>query len=151
MNKTIQKVSEETLKIYNLLSSSEPGKEFSYKEIEDSTGVKMNNDGKSKMRSALRKLKMPNETIKGKGIKLLSKENAGSIVAHKVIKVDNAIKKAAKTTKQVSDRVYEQLSEPEKKHLNFVGALFGTIRAYSNSAKKIFQKPQIKQGQEINV
>ena len=92
---------------------------------------------------------MPYETISGTGIKLLSAENASKIVVDKVIKVDNAIKRATKTTKQVTDRVYDELPEPEKKNINFLGALFGTIKAYSTSAKKIFNKPQLKIGEEV--
>lgn len=150
MSKTIQEASESTLKLASLFSSADPGREFSYKQIEELTGIKMDNAGKSYMRSAFRKLKLPYEIMRGQGIKILSPENASRIVVDKVIKVDNAIKRASKTTKQVSDRVYDQLSEPEKKNINFLGALFGTIRAYSQNAKKIFNKPQLKAGDEVS-
>ena len=55
MNKTIQSASEETLKLYNLFASAESGREFSYKDLQDLTGIKMDDAGKSHMRSALRK------------------------------------------------------------------------------------------------
>lgn len=149
MNNTIQQVSEDTLKLVGLFSSAEVGREFTFKNIEDLTGIKMDERGKGFMRSALKKLKMPYENIRGHGICLLSPENASRIVVSKVVKVDNSIKRAAKTTKQVSDRVYDKLSEEEKKNINFLGALFGTIRAYSTSAKRIFSKPQLKVGEEV--
>lgn len=149
MSKTIQAVSEATLKLGGLFNSVEPGREFSYKQIQELTGVTMDNAGKSYMRSALKRLKLPYEIIRGEGIKILSVDNASRIVVDKVIKVDNAIKRAAKTTKQVSDRMYDQLPEAEKKNINFLGALFGTIRAYSINAKRIFSKPQLKAGEEI--
>lgn len=148
MKNTIQVVSENTLKLQGIFASGD-GRLFTYKEIENLTGVKMDLAGKSYMRSALKRLKMPYEIIRGEGIRLLSPENASRIVVDKVIKVDNAIKRASKTTKQVSDKVYDRLSELEQKNINFLGALFGTIRAYSSNAKKIFNKPQLKAGDEI--
>lgn len=146
---TIQKVSEETLKIENIISSSAPGQILSYKELQIQSGVTMDTKGKTYMRTALKRLKMPYETISGSGIRLLSPQNASKIVIHKVIKVDNSIKRAAKTTKQVSERVYNDLTEPEKKNLNFLGALFGTIRGYSTTAKRIFGKQLVRIGDTV--
>lgn len=146
---TIQEVSKHTLKIENVLSSATPGEFLSYKQIQELSGVQMDNKGKGYMRSALKRLKLPVETISGKGIKIISKDNATSIVVSKVQRIDSSIRKAEKTTKQVRDRVYNELPEVEQKNINFLSALFGTIRSYSQSAKKIFNKPVLTIGEKI--
>lgn len=146
---SIQKVSEETLKIEALLTNAEKGKFFSYTELQDLTGVIMNNRGKGFMRTALKRLKQPYECIKGTGIKLLSSENASRIVVNRVVKIDNSVKKADKITRQVHEKVYDELTEAEQKNIKFLGALFGTIRSYSQSAKRIFYSTPLKIGDRI--
>ncbi len=147
---TLQDVSANTLKLENIFSSAIEGQYFSYKELQQLTNVVMDNKGKTYIYSALRRLKLPYETVRGEGIKLLSKDNATRIVIGKIIKTDNSIKRAEKTTKQVKDRVYEQLTEPEKKNIIFLGTLFGTIRSYSQSAKRIFNNKPLLIGEKIN-
>lgn len=149
MKQTIQSISEETLRLENLFASAQSGEFFTYQKMEELASVKMDLRGKAFMRTALKRLKLPFETISGEGIKLLSKDNASKIVVHKVLKVDNSIKRAAKTTKQVTARVYDDLTEPEQKNLNFLSALFGTIRAYSTDAKRIFQTKRLLAGEKI--
>lgn len=102
--KTIQEVSEQTLKIENILASGSPGEEFTYQQLQNLTGVKMDNIGKSYMRSALRRLRMPYEVTHGVGIRLLSPDNAMRIVTTKVVKIDNTVKRAEKTVKQVREK-----------------------------------------------
>lgn len=144
---SIQEVSKETLQLENVFRSANPGEFFLYSELQKLTGVKMDETGKTYMRSALKRLKLPYEVIRGKGVAVLSPKNATNIVVHKVVKVDTAIKRAEKTTKQVRERVYNELTEPEQKNINFLGALFGTIRSYSQSAKKIFGKKPVMIGE----
>lgn len=144
---SIQEVSKETLQLENVFRSANPGEFFLYSELQKLTGVKMDETGKTYMRSALKRLKLPYEVIRGKGVAVLSPKNATNIVIHKVVKVDTAIKRAEKTTKQVRERVYNELTEPEQKNINFLGALFGTIRSYSQSAKKIFGKKPVMIGE----
>lgn len=146
---SIQQTSAETLKLETLLSNASKGNYFSYKDLQKLTGVLMDNRGKTFMRSALRRLKMPYEVVKGEGIKLLCSDNASRIVVTKVIKIDNSVKRADKTTKQVRDKVYNELTETEQKNINFLSALFGTIRSYSQSAKKIFYSEPLKIGTHV--
>ena len=146
---TIQDVSTNTLKIEALISASPSGKYFSYSDLQKTTGIQMDENGKSHLRSALRRLKMPYETIQGEGIRLLSPENASKIVVRSVVRIDNSIKKAEKTTKHVRNKVFNELTEDEKKNINFLSALFGTIRSYSTSAKRIFDTQNLKVGDKI--
>lgn len=148
--RTIQEVSEQTLKLEAVFSSSPTGEFFTYEQLQELTQVAMDNRGKAFMRTALKRLKLPYETERGEGIKLLSKDNASRIVATKVIKIDNSVKRAEKTTKHImSNAVFEELTESEKKGINFIGALFATIRSYSQSAKKIFYSKPLIVGEKV--
>lgn len=151
MSKSIQEVSKETLKLENVFSSATPGELFTYSKLQELTGVRMDNNGKGYMRTALKRLKLPYKVYSGKGVEILSAKNATEIIVHRVSKIDNSIKKADKVTRQVSAKVYNELTEPEQKNINFLGALFGTIRAYSISAKRIFAKPSLKIGEGNNI
>lgn len=151
MKKSIQKVSEQTLKIENLLSNAAPGEVFTYKQIQQLTGVVMNNKGKAYLRTALKRLKLPYENLWDEGIRTVSAQNALRIITHKVISIDNSVKRAEKTTQNVKAKVYESLSDNEKNTTNHLLALFGTIRAYASAGKKMFFSEQkIKVDKTIN-
>lgn len=149
MQKAIQEVSEETLQIENYLKSLNPGDRVTFKGIEESTSVKMDLQGRNYLRSALRRLKLPYMSIRNVGIEVLSSHNASAIISDAVIKIDNSVKRAEKTTKHVRLRVYEELPANERKTIDVLGALFGSIRAFSNSAKQLFSKPIAKVGELI--
>ncbi len=138
--KKIQEVSEDTLKIEALFSTASEGEYFSYKDIELETGVKMDTAGKGYMRTALERLRLPKAITRGQGITLLSRDNALMIVVDKVVRVDNSIRRAAKTNKQVSIRMYDKLTEGDQKKINFIGATLGTVLAVASKTKNIFVK-----------
>lgn len=138
MNKNfLQEVSEQTLKLEKVLSTATPGEYFTYKQLQELSGVTMNEKGKQYMRSAFSRLKLDYEVRPGEGVTVLSPDNAMRIIAHRVIKIDNSVKKAEKVTKQVQKRVYNELSDVDKKQINVLAGFFGTIRTWSNSAKKL--------------
>lgn len=150
--KSIQKVSLETLKLETVFMSSKPGTEFTYEHLEYISGVKMDMKGKSYVRTALKRLNLPCETVRGKGIKLLSPENATTIVAYKIIKIDRSVKRAEKTTLQVKnhEEIFNSLTEKEQKDINFMAAVFAGIRSFSEQAKKQLEsKPPVKIGQLV--
>ena len=111
--------------------------------MNDDLSIEMNNRSKNLMRSALRRLKMPYETVRGSGIKLLSPSNAMNIVTHSVIKVDNSVKKAEKVTKLVTNRVYNDVPSEQQQKLTALASLFGTIRSFSRSAKLIYKNQKL--------
>jgi len=147
---TLQQVTEETLKFEAVFSDAPLNQYFSYKELKERTGLIMNEQNKSYMRSALRRLKLPYEVRRGDGIILVGGENAVRIAAHTVIRVDNAVRKGEKTTKQITVKTYHLLNETEKKHISFLSALFGSIRSYSNNAKQIFSQQSLIAGERIS-
>lgn len=149
MKKAIQEVSQETLKIEEYFKSLSPGTRLSYKTIEESTGVKMDNQGKGYLRSASKRLSLPYLTRKGDGIEILSANNASAIVSNSVIKIDRSVKRAEKTTKNVRNRVYDELPNEERKTIDVLGALFGSIRMFSTPAKRLFSKQKPKAGEVV--
>lgn len=144
MNKTIAEVSKQTLRIEGVLKTFRPGEYIPYHTIEQLSGVRMDHKGKGYLRTALNRLRIEYSPVIGKGIELASPTNAISIVSKRVIRIDNSVKKAEKTTRRVTDQFYNQLTEAEQNNVNFIGSAFAAIRLYSQSAKKFFQKPEHK-------
>lgn len=141
---TIAEVSKETLRIENVLKTCKPGEFLSYANITNLSGVKMDNRGKQFLRTALNRLKLEYSPVMGKGIELAGPMNAIGIVSKRVIKIDNSVKRAEKTTKRVTNQFYDQLGEHEQKNINYLGAVFASLRAYSQSAKTFFKRTEHK-------
>lgn len=137
---TIAEVSKQTLQIESVLKAAKPGDFITYKNLEVLSGVRMDNKGKGYMRTALNRLKLEYSPRMGEGIELASPENSISIVSKRVIKIDNSVKRAEKTTKRVQNQFYDKLTEHEQKNVNYLSAVFASLRAYSQSAKIFFKK-----------
>lgn len=142
--KTIAEISKQALKIEAALKSAKPGELITYKNMEIMSGVLMDDKGKGYLRTALNRLKLEYTVIRGEGIELASAENAIAIVSRRVIKIDNTVKRAEKTTKRISNQFYDKLSESEQRNVNYLSAVFGSLRAYSQSAKMFFKKSEQK-------
>lgn len=142
--KTIAEVSKETLQIEAVLKNAKSGEFIMYQNLQHLSGVRMDERGKQFMRTALKRLKLEYTVVPGKGIELSSPDNAIKIVATKVIRIDNSVKRAEKTTRNVTDKHYTEMKPEEQRNLNFLGAAFASIRAYSQSAKLFFKKQENK-------
>ena len=136
----IHEPTKETLALEQFLETHQPGTELTYHQIAQVTGVKMDLKGKGYLRSAIHRLKLEYICNHGVGITLGSPTNSSTIIAHKVIRIDNSVKQAEKTTKNVHRQFYDHLPYAEQKQVNYLAALFGTIRSYSQSAKRLFKK-----------
>lgn len=140
MNKTIAEISKEALQIEQYLKGCTAGEFVAYKEIEAKTGVTMNIQGKGFLRTALNRLKMEYSCVRGNGIELASPGNSMEIISQKVVKIDNSVKRAEKTYKNITHSFYDQLSNEDKKQVHFVGSVFGAIRLAANNAKSFFKR-----------
>jgi hypothetical protein len=140
--KTIAEVSRETLLIEAYLRTLQPGMFVPYTDIEHETGVPMDLKGKGYMRTAMNRLKTEYTCVRGKGITLADQLNATSIIAHKVIRIDSAVNRAAKTTKRISNQFYDLLNANDQQHVNVLEATFGAIKTYALAAKRIFKGRQ---------
>jgi len=137
--KTIAKISEESLKIVNYLEGIAHGETLSYDQIEKATGVKMDTKGRSYLRTAIKKLKREYSCIVGKGIELASAKSATNILVGRVVKIDNAVKRAEKTQTILVNNFYDQLQPIEQKQALFLGAVFGAIRVAAQNGKHYIQ------------
>lgn len=140
MNKTIAEISKEALQIEQYLKGCNAGEFVAYKEIEAKTGVTMDGHGKGYLRTALNRLKMEYTCVRGSGIELASPDNSMEIISQKVVKIDNSVKRAEKTYKNITHSFYDKLSNEDKKQVHFVGSVFGAIRLAANNAKSFFKK-----------
>src|ERR1035437_9094044 len=119
---TLAKISEESLTLVNYLKDVEHGQILSYQQIEKDSGVKMNTQaGRSYLRTACKKLKREYSCIRGIGIKLASADTATTLVIGRLVKIDNAVTRGARTYNNVSVAFYNELSPAEQQQINFVG------------------------------
>lgn len=128
------------MKIENLFKGASLGEEFTYQQIQQLTGVRMDEKGKQFMRTALKRLKMPYETKHGVGIQLVSPGSAMRIITHSVVKIDRTVKRADKTVRQVSQRTYKDLDPAEQRVVDLTSAQLGGIIAFTKSASQLFKK-----------
>ena len=147
--RTVGYITEQTIKLYNYFKDILPGTELSYSKIELDTGIKMNETGKRYMRTALNKAKIEYELKWGYGIVLAEPDNVIKILNTKLIKIDNAVKKADKTNKNLVT-FFSELPPHEQKQVLMVGAVFGAIRVAAENGKRLYQqKNKINNGQTI--
>lgn len=134
--KTLAKISEESLTLIKYLEGVEHGQILSYQKIEQDTGVKMNTpEGRSYLRTACKRLRREYSCLRGVGIELASPKTATTLIVGRLVKIDNAVKRAERTYNNVSVAFYDELSQEEQRQINFVGAAFGAIRVASENGK----------------
>ena len=136
--RTVGKISKDSIKLYNYFRGLSPGTELSYCQIENDTGIKMDEIGKNHMRTALNKAKIEYDLIWGYGIVLAQPDNVIKILNTKLIKIDNAVKKADKTNKNLGV-FYSELPPHEQKQVLMVGAVFGAIRVAADNGKRLYK------------
>jgi hypothetical protein len=130
---------QETLIMKNFFKEMPKGVYLKYSDIEEKTGILMDFRGKSIMRSALNSLKISYRSDRGNGIELESADNCMSIVAGRVKKIDNSLKRADKTTTQIANRYLEELPKPDRERLLLTASLFGAIRATAKGLSGIYK------------
>lgn len=133
--KSIQEATMQMLAIKDYLELANDGAIIPYADVEKNTKVKMNEKGKQYLRSALRSLGREYACIIGYGIELESPENAINLVGHRLIKIDNAVKRGEKTANNVM-KFMNDMSDTDKKKVLFCASVFGAIRASASIAKK---------------
>ena len=137
-------ITKSTLKISQYLATKEPGNFIEYSKIEKNTGVKMDDQGKGYLRTALKRLKLEYLSYKGFGIELANEETTITVINGRVRKIDNSVKGAERSHKILTTKHYDQLNESDRKRADFVGSVFAIIRAESKAMQKIMvsKEPQ---------
>uniref|UniRef100_A0A6M3L492 Uncharacterized protein n=1 Tax=viral metagenome TaxID=1070528 RepID=A0A6M3L492_9ZZZZ len=144
------KLSEETLKLQQYITTQEDGTELSYLEIEQATGIDMNERGKQILRRGIKRARREYSTIRGYGIKLACPETTLPILSGKIIKIDRCVKRAEKTHHTLQEQFFSQLSPEEQKQILFAGAVFGAIRIAAENGKLIYKRKNAEEAQKYN-
>lgn len=140
MGNSIAEVSKETLQLEAYFKEKEPGEFVPYKEIEQETGVLMDYRGKGFIKTALNRLDKEYTTRKGQGIELASAENGMSIVINRLVRINNAVKRGDKTTRNIQNEFLMQMSDQDKKRVLFCASVFGAIRLAAEQGRVMFAK-----------
>ncbi len=114
------------------------GKIVSFEAVASDTGIKMDTKGKQFLRAALSSLHREYASITGWGIELSSPANAVSLVNHRLIKIDNAVRRGEKTANRCM-HFLDAMDDKDSKQLLFVASVFGAIRASASLAKSQYR------------
>jgi hypothetical protein len=133
---TIADVSEDTLAIESYLRSLKPGDTTTYAEIHKATRVRMDSAGKAKIRSAAKRANIIYTTIRGVGIQLADEVNGVPILADRLVRVDNATKRAEKIAATIYEQHGAKMTEENKATTIGVIAIFGTIRVLADQRRR---------------
>ena len=137
---TVAQVSHKTLVLENYIKNKKPGATLSYNQIENETGITMNNKGKSYLRTAFKRLKRIYSVKMGYGIKIAESIDTMPILVNKLTKINKAVDRADKTHKTLESQFFNELSNAEQKQVLFVGAVFGAIRVASDNGRLMYTK-----------
>jgi len=112
------------------------GEEVSWIRIEHDTGYSMAIPGRGRdlVRYALRKLKRPYEAVRGTGVRLSAPASAVTILNGKFIRIDGAVKVAARTQNHLAKRHLEQMSGEDQRKMIIAAGFFGAVRTISKEA-----------------
>ena len=137
--KTIPEICEETKSLKDYFELKRDGDVIAFDAIEADLNIKMDYTGKQHMRSALRSLQREYAAIRGYGIELSSPANATSLVSHRLIKIDNAVKRGERAAKRCMHFIDDMTAE-DSKNMLFVTSAFGAIRASANLYRKQYRQ-----------
>jgi hypothetical protein len=136
---SIPKVQETIGKIARILEERADGVEMLWEDIEKISGISMDpkGPGRGYVRRALKLLRRPYEAVRAQGIRLSAPNTAMTIIRGRVVRVDGALRVAARTQRQLQERHLEQMTSDEQRRMLMAAGFFGAIRAMAkeNSVK----------------
>jgi len=125
------------------LDNVPPGATVLFEQIEQETGITMNQSGREKLRQALHSLERPYQPIHGKGIELLGVQNGLEIVHGKMNVVQKSIANAKRIHRLVDDQVGPALKPHERRSLGIVAT---ALTAMELAGQEMRQKIKSNQG-----
>ncbi len=135
---TIAKASDDMLEIKEFFRDSPDGAIVPYEDIEKHTGIKMDYQGKQRMRSALHSLRREYACVRGYGIELSSPDNSDVLVGSRLVRIDNAVKRGERSTNRLISQHLKDMPQKTREKVLLAGSIFGAIRASADLAKKQF-------------
>jgi hypothetical protein len=133
---SVEKNAERLGKLREYFTGLSDGEEVLWIRIEAETGVEMTMAGRELARRALRTIKRPYEAIRGEGIRLSAPDNTLTIMRHRFVRIDNAVRRADRTRSHLTDRHFEQLPPDTQRKMTLLAGFFGAVRAMANGKAK---------------
>jgi hypothetical protein len=106
-------------------------------EIEQNTGVSMDERGREIVRQEIRKAAREYEAIRGSGIRLSSPETAETIAMHSAKRIVEAVKSSAKVHDRLITTHGEQMNDESKRKLLASRGLLGAIETSARQPVKM--------------
>ena len=137
--RTIAEVHEDVLKLQDYLESQPAGIDLPYARIETETGIRMDQQGKTRHRRALYRSKLESATKYSEGIKLAGADFAMPIIGSRMTRIDKAVRRADRSQKNIQEQFYDSMSESDRSKVLFAGAIFGAIRLAAKNSKMMYR------------
>lgn len=118
-----------------LFKDAPDGAEITWGDIAKGSGIRMDVRGKELVRHVLRKLHRPYESIRGQGLRLSCANTALTIVRDRFVRIDNRVREADRTQRDLTARHLHQMDEGGKSRLLMVASFFGAIRTIADNAR----------------
>jgi len=134
------KITEEVTLLKEFLEAASverPDTKISYLEIEDATGVPMDNKGRGYLRNAARYCGVEYSAVPKYGIEIAGPNNGTEIIGGRLARIDAATRRAEIATKNISKRHLAAMSNEDQKAIVFLGSVFGAIRANAEGYKRL--------------
>lgn len=141
MERTIAQVSADTLAIEKYLTTAPRETLITYTEIQEASGVLMDVQGKTRLRSACRRLRLPWDVRPGLGIYLAGPGNCMNILRRGASRVGGAVRRVKVLHTIVTEQFLEDLSADDRlMHSHFSMAL-GVLEGGSVYMRKLIASP----------
>jgi hypothetical protein len=135
--RTIGDTHQDTLKLQDFLSTQNHGSVLTYEVVQRETGVTMDLIGKGRLRQAMKHLRREYSAIRGTGIRLADASGVLPIISSRMNRIDNAVRRADKSQRNLQDQFYAEMSAEDKKRILFMGAVFGAIRLAAEQGRQV--------------
>lgn len=134
------KITEEVTKLKEFLETAateRPDTQISYLEIEDATGIPMDQKGKGYLRNAAKYCGVEYSAVPKYGIEIAGPNNGTQIIGGRLARIDAATRRAETATKNIQKRYIKDMDEESQKTIIFLGSVFGAIRASAEGYKRL--------------
>lgn len=147
--KSIPEIEEKVVRLAEYFSAMSDGSNVSWEQIATDTKIEMDTHGRSLARRALKRIKRPYAAVRAVGVTLSAPVNTIQIVSNRFVRVDNALRRADTTRKQLAERHFDHLEERDKGRMLTLAGFFGAVRVFAKEAKtKILGRPIVAESED---
>jgi hypothetical protein len=136
--KTRANWSADYLSLISYVAEQPDGALLEYAVVEDATGVQMDRRGRSKLRQAIRYLRRECAVIVNVGYHLAVPGMVRPLMAHRLLKVDNAVLRADRTRRVLQERFWDDLPESDRQQFLLQMSALGTIKLAMENGRRVY-------------